>query len=216
MQGKVTVPTSLSEITLNQYQRFLKVQEINNDEHILQCKMIEIFCNVDFKDVKKIKLKDAQKIIEMITRLFETKPQLVKTFKLNGVEFAFHPDLESMTMGEYIDVDTYLPQNNQMHLALNVLYRPIKNKSAGKYSIEEYNIDTKDRMLDMPLDAVLGAVFFFQNLGLELLAVMNHYLVGELDKQQLPLQDLDKNGVGIQASMHSLKEILEDLKISLN
>ncbi len=68
MKASVTVP-NLSEITLEQYQRFLKVQEINkDDEYILQLKMIEIFCNVDYKDARNIKFSDVEKIIEAIRK----------------------------------------------------------------------------------------------------------------------------------------------------
>jgi len=215
MKASVTVP-SLSEITLEQYQRFLKVQQINkDDEYIIKLKMIEIFCNVDFKDARNIKFTDVEKIIEKLTEIFNTKPNLIKTFKMDGVEYGFIPSMEEMTFGEYIDVDTYLPQDDQMHLAMNVLYRPIKSKKAGKYSIEDYDINTKERMKQMPLKVMLSATFFLQNLGLELLNVTSNYLQEEMEKQQLSPQDLEKNGDGIQASMHSLKEILKDLKVSL-
>ncbi len=215
MKATVTVP-NLSEITLEQYQRFLKVQQINkDDEYIIKLKMIEIFCNVDFKDARNIKFTDVEKIIEKLTEIFNTKPNLIKTFKMYGVEYGFIPSMEEMTFGEYIDVDTYLPQDDQMHLAMNVLYRPITSKKAGKYSIEDYDINTKERMKQMPLKVMLSATFFLQNLGLELLNVTSNYLQEEMEKQQLSPQDLEKNGDGIQASMLSLKEILKDLKVSL-
>lgn len=215
MKASVTVP-SLSEITLEQYQRFLKVQQINkDDEYIIKLKMIEIFCNVDFKDARNIKFTDVERIIEKLTESFHQKPNLIKTFKMGGVEYGFIPSMEEMTFGEYIDVDTYLPQDDQMHIAMNVLYRPIKSKKAGKYSIEDYDINTKERMKQMPLKVMLSATFFLQNLGLELLNVTSNYLQEEMEKQQLSPQDLEKNGDGIQASMLSLKEILKDLKVSL-
>ena len=215
MKATVTVP-NLSEITLEQYQRFLKVQQINkDDEYIIKLKMIEIFCNVDFKDARNIKFTDVERIIEKLTEAFHEKPNLIKTFKMDGVEYGFIPSMEEMTFGEYIDVDTYLPQDDQMHLAMNVLYRPITSKKAGKYSIEDYDINTKERMKQMPLKVMLSATFFLQNLGLELLNVTSNYLQGEMEKQQLSPQDLEKSGDGIQASMHSLKEILKDLKVSL-
>ena len=215
MKASVTVP-SLSEITLEQYQRFLKVQQINkDDDYIIQLKMIEIFCNVDFKDARNIKFTDVERIIEKLTETFQEKPNLIRTFKMDGVEYGFIPSMEEMTFGEYIDVDTYLPQDDQMHLAMNVLYRPVTSKKAGKYSIEDYDIDTKERMKQMPLNVMLSATFFLQNLGLELLSVTSNYLQEEMEKQQLSPQDLEKNGDGIQASMLSLKEILKDLKVSL-
>jgi hypothetical protein len=43
MELKVVVPTSLSEITLDQYQRFARLE---GDEEFLTHKMLEIFCGV--------------------------------------------------------------------------------------------------------------------------------------------------------------------------
>ena len=215
MKASVTVP-SLSEITLEQYQRFLKVQEINKeDEYVLQLKMIEIFCNVDYKDCRNIKFSDVEKIIEVLTKTFQEKPELVTTFKMGGVEYGFIPNLQEISFGEYIDLDSFLPSEQDLHRAMNVLYRPITNKAAGKYSIAEYDIDTKEIMKQIKLDAVLSSLFFFQSLGLELLSVTSNYLQEELEKQPQFQQDLEKSGDGIQASMHSLTEILKDLKVSL-
>ena len=215
MKASVTVP-SLSEITLDQYQRFLKVQEINkDDEYILQLKMIEIFCNVDFKDARNIKFTDVEKIIEVLTKTFQEKPDLIKTFKMGGVEYGFIPNLEEISFGEYVDLDSFLASEQDLHRAMNVLYRPIVNKKAGKYSIIEYDIDTKDIMKQIKLDVVLSAIQFFFSLGMELFNVTNLYLAEELEKQPQFQQDLGKSGDGIQASLHSLKEILKDLKVSL-
>ena len=42
MKFELTIPSSLSEISLKQYKKFLKIQESNEDSYFLQCKMIEI------------------------------------------------------------------------------------------------------------------------------------------------------------------------------
>ena len=46
MKLEITVPDSLSEITLGQYQKYLQIAEDVTDEKFLASKMIEIFCNV--------------------------------------------------------------------------------------------------------------------------------------------------------------------------
>jgi len=100
---------------------------------------------------------------------------------------------------------------------MNVLYRPITENKGNRYSIEEYDVNTKDRLLDMPLDAVISSVFFFYHLGKDLSVVMNRYLKEEMKKiPSQQKQDLMLNGDGIKQFSHSLKEILEDLNISLS
>ena len=70
MKAKLVVPKHLSEIKLWQYQKFLKLQENNTDENFLSIKLIEIFCEVDYEDVRKIKLKDVRKVANHLITLF--------------------------------------------------------------------------------------------------------------------------------------------------
>ena len=87
MAIKIKIPNSLNEITLRQYKRFLKIQQSETEDRFLNAKMIEIFCNIDLKDVIRLKLKDTNDIINVLSDLFNQKPSLVTKFKLNGVEY---------------------------------------------------------------------------------------------------------------------------------
>ncbi len=216
MEMELTVPNTLSEITLKQYQKFLKIQETNKDDAFLRFKMIEIFCNIDAKTVRKLRLSDTDKIIGILNNVFEEKPQLTETFKLGDVEYGFIPKLEDISLGEYVDLDTYIGNWDQMHVAMNVLYRPIKDKIKDKYTIKEYDTDAEKPLDEIPLDIVFGAIFFFYNLGIDLSKTMMNYLETEGEQNLTHQQILGENGDGINQSLPLLKEILEDLKISLN
>ena len=216
MKVDLIVPNSLKEITLKQYQKFIKIQKENDDPYFLQCKMIEIFCNLDSNAVRNIKLSDADKIVNVLNLMFEEKPKLINTFKLGKIEYGFIPKLEDISLGEYVDLDTYMGDWDNMHIAMNVLYRPITEKIKDKYLIEDYNTESKDKLDEIPLDVVLGSVFFFYNLGMELSTVMLNYLEEEEVNNLMQQQTFQKNGDGIKVSLDLLKEILQDLKISLN
>ncbi len=216
MKMELTVPNTLSEITLKQYQKFLKIQETNTDDAFLRFKMIEIFCNIDAQTVRQLRLSDTDKIIEILNNVFEEKPQLTETFKLGDVEYGFIPKLEDISLGEYVDLDTYIGNWDQMHVAMNVLYRPIKDKIKDKYTIKEYDTDAEKPLDEIPLDIVFGAIFFFYNLGIDLSKTMMNYLETEGEQNLTHQQILGENGDGINQSLPLLKEILDDLKISLN
>ena len=216
MKANINVPTELNEITLKQYQKFLKVQDSKQNNTFLQTKMIEIFCNVKMQDALNIKLSDADRISSLISEMFEQKPDLVKSFWLNNVEYGFVPDLDEITLGEYIDLDTYMSEWENIQIAMNVLYRPIKQKLGEKYLIEEYDPDTKDKLINMPMDAVFGSIIFFYRLGIELSKTMMNYLENKEGNLQVQGLDFLKNGDGIQAFTDSLEEILQDLKILPN
>ncbi len=216
MKVNIKIPTSLSEVTLRQYKRYLKVQENTTEVKFLNAKMIEIFCNLKLEDVMLLKFNDSSEIADILTKLFEGKPSLVTRFKLGNVEYGFQPQLDDISLGEYIDLDTFIGDWENMEKAMNVLYRPIIVKLKDKYSIEEYRVETSEALLDMPMDAVLSSIFFFWNLGLDLSTTMMNYLEGEEVKNLMQQQTSQRNGDGIKVSLDSLKEILQDLKISLN
>jgi hypothetical protein len=74
-----------------------------------------------------------------------------------------------------------------MHKAMAVLFRPIKQKQGSKYLIEEYEGSHKysERMKNMPLDVVLGAMVFFWNLTSALLNCIPNYLDKEIKAEQM-------------------------------
>ena len=217
MKVELTVPSDLSEISLKQYQKFLKLQDSNEDSYFLQCKMIEIFCNLDAKSVRMLKVGDADRVVDILNNMFEAKPDLIRTFKIGGVEYGIIPDLDEISLGEYIDLDTYIGDWQNMQIAMNVLYRPISKKIGNKYLIKEYALDAKEKLEEIPMDVVLGSIFFLWNLGIDLSKTMVNYLetpqMDSLMQEQIFQESMD----GFKASsLHSLKTILEELKISLN
>ena len=216
MKIEITGPTSLNEITVEQYQKFLKIAEENPEGNFLNAKMIEIFCGIPLSDSYKLKMSSVSAIIDILNDMLSVTPNHVEKFTLNGVQYGFIPDLDEMSLGEYIDLDNNIISWAEMHKAMNVLYRPIKIKKGDKYSIEDYDVSNPEALKDMPLDAAIGAVFFFLNLGLEL---SKHTILYSNLEEMEDIQEqliLEENGVGINHFMLSLEEMLQGLKISLN
>lgn len=214
MKIELTIPTTLNDIKLAQYQKFLKVVEENEEGEFVQQKMVQLFCGIDLKDVASIRYKDVAEITANINNLFTKENHFIQRFKMGGVEFGFIPNLDEMSTGEYMDLDSYITDWNTMHNAMAVLYRPITNKLGNKYQIEEYkgSVTYADVMRHAPLDVVLGAMVFFYNLGNDLLKSTINYLEKNQEVQNiLNKHNLENVGDGIQVSMLLLKETLEDL-----
>lgn len=218
MKVDLLLPTSLSEIPLSRYQKFVKTREASNDEEFIAQKMIQIFCGIDLSEVGKIKMKDLNGLITHFTKVFSEKPKLVRHFKIKDIEFGFIPKLDEITFGEYVDLENHLQNWETYHKAMAVMYRPINEKQKDKYSIVDYepNEDMQDLMRFAPLDVAISASLFFWTLGSELLNLTINYLQREL-KTMTNSSNTAKgiysanNGDGIQASMHSLKEMLPNL-----
>mgnify|MGYP003647444488 FL=1 len=219
MKIEINVPDSLKEITLGQYQKFEKLNtEENKDTTFLLQKMVQIFCNLDLKDVATIKYKSVQEISLHLNKVFDTKHSLIPTFELGGVKMGFIPVLDDMTLGEYIDLDDNLGDWQTMHKAMSVLYRPVTFSKGHKYQIEDYEgIVNDEAMKQAPLDVVFSAMVFFYRLSNELTQTILSFLQKETNKMTTQQkQTLGLSGDGISQSMDLLKKMLPSLTQSLN
>ena len=208
MQLEVSIPSTLKEVKLKDYQDFLLIENPSNDD-LLKC-----ILNINTKELGKIKDKDVDYLINHINKLFEQEHKYIPTFNLNGVAYGFIPNLDEITYGENKDVTSYINEWGNMHKAMAVLFRPLKQKQGHKYLIEEYEGSHKysEVMKEMPLSVVLGAMVFFYNLTNELLNYIPSYLEKELTKEQTKGQISQESGEAIQNYIHLLKETLQDLK----
>ena len=218
MKVNLRIPTSLNEITLAQYQEFAKLEADldKTKDTAIQLKIVEIFCKVPEVVVRNMKATDIAEICEIINTMFDTEHQLINRFRLKGIDYGFIPELDDMSFGEYMDLDTFISDNDNLHRAVNVLFRPIEHKRGNRYTIKDYNPDTSEIAKDFPLDAVLGAIVFFYSLGKDLSLVMLNSLDSKNEKALAQHLISQPSGAGSIHSMQSLKAILQDLKISLN
>ena len=219
MEVKITVPDSLKDIPLHKYQKFHKVLEVNKEasfnDLFIQEKILQIFCDLPLSDALKYRKSDIDNITEIIAKTLEQKPDLVQSFRLGDTEFGFIPKLEDMTFGEYIDLDNSIGDVQNLHKAMAVLYRPIKQKIKDKYLIEEYRGDNyHEAMKNTPMDAVVSSMLFFWNLGIELSKAMIVYLQDQEDLT--PEQISVLNGDGINQFMHWQMGTLPSLTKSQN
>jgi len=207
MQIEVSIPSTLKEVKLKDYQDFLLIENPSNDD-LLKC-----ILNINTKELGKIKDKDVDYLINHINKLFDQEHKYIPTFNLNGVAYGFIPNLDEITYGENKDVTSYINEWGNMHKAMAVLFRPLKQKQGHKYLIEEYEGSHKysEVMKEMPLSVVLGAMVFFYNLTNELLNYIPSYLEKEVTKGQTQGQISPENGEAIQNYIHLLKETLQDL-----
>lgn len=178
MELEINVPTKMQDITLEQYQKFLKeCTDEKLSEETIALKMLEIFCGLPVDHTLQLRMSDVFNVCEQINTALNEKPPLISRWKFDKLEFGFIPQLDDMTFGEYVDVDTYIVNWENMHKAMAVLYRPVVQNYKGSYEIEKYKGDTYwDIMKKMPLNLVMGCMLFFWNLERDLVKVMRSSL----------------------------------------
>ena len=211
---KIKIPTSLSDIRLEQFVLFNKLMKESRDENFIQLAMVTVFCDVSVDFAKNIVAKDFTEIVNDITKVLSQQPRFIQRFIHDGKEYGFIPNLDEITAGEYIDLESFLRDEETYNKAMSVLYRPILNKRKDLYNIEEYK-GSHTEFNTLNLEIVLGSMLFFWNLSNELLIAMKGYLQQPKNKILLEAA-LAQNGVGINQFLQSLTDVSLILKEQLN
>ena len=214
------VPSNMEDITLEQYQKYLRItkdldKESDKSNEFLGIKMIEIFCEESYDNIRRLPAAIYEFTIEQIIKCLNESTPVEKSFIMRGndgaeIEFGMIPNLDNMSSGEYIDLDDTITDFDTMHKAMAVLYRPIIKRHKDLYDIEPYSTYEKyeDIMKHAPLNISLGAMVFFYRLGIKL---SKHILSSSLqnlteeERMQVGKNLLDKSGVGINQFIQSLE-----------
>jgi hypothetical protein len=220
MKLELIVPTSLKDIPLKAYQEFVKMREASTDEDFVAQKMIEIFCGIELKDVVKMRLTDVNELLVSFNQIFNEKPKFQNRFNLHGIEYGFIPKLEDLTLEEFTNLEQLMKSWDTFHMAMAVMYRPVKLEVKGTYEIHDYfySEDMGEIFKLCPLDIALSARVFFWNLASELLNAIPSYLEKELAKNPSLMNEVNSanSGGGIRSIMHLLTENLKTLDLSEN
>ena len=140
--------------------------------------------------VKELSLSDVAVIMSKIGELqAKQDTKLKRIITINEVEYGFHPDLDSITLGEYADIEQFIKNGIDKNLPelMSVLYRPIKLKKNDIYIIDSYDGDIRlraEEMKQMSAEQVQSALVFFYTLGKVLSEIMPSYLMERLQEMK--------------------------------
>ena len=187
---KLTIPNEWSDITIGIYQEYVKIQEGKGSEKNKVIRSLALLCNTSPFVVKKMAYTDLLEIMNIIKGMIDTEPtedDFVKLFNFSETEFGFVPNLNKLTTGEYIDLESYCknPIEN-LHIIMSILYRKVTNKVNDRYAIEPYNPDEfkEELFKDCPMNIALSSLGFFLTLGERLAMTSLRYLEKQEVKQQ--------------------------------
>ena len=142
MKAKIKIPNSLSEITLEQYQKYLNIEDPTDQA------IIATLCDIPYNVIRQITRTSVTEIAESLKELLNQEVSLVPTFQMGSMTYGFIPNLDEITFGEYIDCTTYLKEDwEDVHKLMAVLYRPVTNTYKDKYQIEEYKVSLEREQL---------------------------------------------------------------------
>ena len=208
---KITIPENLGDIKLGKYKEFiLNADEENGDQLALY-----YFCGLDGDMQEGMKKKDLDEIRNQLGEVLSEKPPLTKSFQYNGKEYGFHPKLEDISLGEYIDLDTYLKEPyKEAEKILGVLYRPITKKMFGRHDIENYDPDKHNGLgfQDLGADIFMGCLLFFYRIVTDLQITFLRSLEKEKNQDMMHNPNSVASGDGMESYIKLLKAISLDLR----
>ena len=183
-EGKVEsfkLINSWSDVTLETWLKLIDFETGTKTENATET--IAALSDIPKKLVKELSLSDVVAIMNKIGELQVNRDtELKRIITINEVEYGFHPDLNSITLGEYADIEQFIKNGVDTNLPelMSVLYRPIKLKKNDIYIIDAYDGDIRMRAEEMKLmsaEQVQSSLFFFYNLGKALSEILPSYLI---------------------------------------
>ena len=142
---KLTIPDKWADITIETYQKYVKIQEGKGSEKQKIIKSLALLCDTTTYVIKKMAYKDLLEIMDIIKKIVDTEPDkedFKKIFKFKNEKYGFCPNLSQISTGEYIDLETYCKKPiDNLHIIMSILYRPISFERGERYAIESYNPD---------------------------------------------------------------------------
>ena len=191
-----------SDVTLEKWLKLIDFHEGSKSKEAEET--IAALSNIPKDLIKQLELKDVAIIMGKIAELQQEQDSSLKRIvEIDGKEYGFHPDLDSITLGEYADIETFIKNDIEKNLPelCAVLYRPITEKKNDVYTIEAYDGNIKIRteeMKKMSAEQVQSALRFFFALGKELLLTLPSFLTERLKemKMQLQVNPSQKSGDG--------------------
>ena len=191
---KFKLPRDYGDITLRQMVSFMEAKT-----QVQQLMAITGFPQLHVMDFKQ---KEADLIIESFTSASNIgTPRHEQTFLVEGMRLGFIPDLDALSLREYIDLDSYAKEIWKGDGTINykyfpdllcILFRPVNSMLGEYYDIDPYNVDKLPRykryVESMTMDRVNGAMVFFSNFLNDLIVSSLDYLEAEMRMKMETIQ----------------------------
>ena len=190
-EGKVesfNLINSWKDVTLETWLKLIDFAEGTKTEEATET--IAALSDIHKQLVKELALSDVAVIMSKVGKLQqEQDTKLKRIIEINDVEYGFHPDLDSISLGEYADIEQFIKNGIDKNLPelMSVLYRPIKLKKNDIYIIEPYDGDIRlraEEMKQMSAEQVQSALVFFYTLGNVLSEIMLSFSMERLKEMK--------------------------------
>jgi hypothetical protein len=183
MKYKIEIPTTLDDITLDQFKEYsLMISRETEEDLTFKKQVINLFCTGDTEKIEFFKKKQIDSIFADFTAMLESeRNSFEKIVTIEGKEYGFIPNLKDLSIGEFSDIETLMKDGvfENIEKVLAVLYRPVINKVKHLYNIADYDgLNDRDVLFlnKFPVKNFHGTMVFFLIIAKELLMHTHQYL----------------------------------------
>ena len=180
---------SWSDVTLELWLKLIDFETGTKTEEATET--IAALSDIPRQLVKELALSDVAVIMSKIGELqAKQDTDLKRLIEINDVEYGFMPDLDSISLGQYADIETFIKNGIDKNLPelMAVLYSPVKKKNDnGVYIIDAYDGDIRlraEEMKQMSAEQVQSALMFFFALGRVFSEILPLYLMERLKEMK--------------------------------
>lgn len=215
--GKVNVPTSWSDITLDKYQ---KIEKYYEDKDI-KFNVIDVLDILIDKDREYIEQLPSDFLDTILTHLMflTTTPEVKEPsnkIKIDGEEYVINVH-NKLRVGEYISVDTIFKDDKHNYAAiLAVLCR--KNGEIYDSHFENEVLEDRIKMFEkQPITKILPLISFFMECYamFQMPTLLSSKIEEAISHTALHIENLHKNGEISKRSMKSAMKKLQKLQKSI-
>jgi|TARA_R110002020_G_scaffold448292_1_gene661036 hypothetical protein len=182
--------TNWEDVTLEKWLKLISLDGLTGAEESLE--IISVLSDMPQKLIKELGITDVAEIMKRLNSM-ERKGEvdLKMLFELDGQEYAFHPQLEDMTLGEWADIETFIKNGleDNLHNIMSVLFRPVKERENDAYIIDAYdgNIAVRaEKFKKMSAEQVQAALRFFFVFANAFSTILLSYLKERLKESPKP------------------------------
>jgi len=194
--------TSWADVTLEKWIKLIAAQTGTKTKEARET--IAAMSNIPKSLIDEMALKDVAIIMTKLSELQgEKDTELKKIIEIEGQQYAFHPNLDDLTLGEYADIETFIKVGleKKMPEIMAVLFRPITEREKDVYAIAAYDgkiAIRAEKMKQMSAEQVQSALVFFWRFVINLSQIMPSFLVERTQEiaKDLEMKTSQQNGGG--------------------
>jgi hypothetical protein len=161
------------DLTIEKYQKIQKNPIKYNDPN----EVLSLYLDIDIDELKDLPKDDVKFVENYITeQIIESdKQQIHVTFEHDGVLYGMENDWGNIKWGQWVDMEIFSQPdkiNDNIHILMSLLYRPVITQKGTKYTIEPYKssevIKRGEIMKSIPVKYWFGCSTFFLHISHQL------------------------------------------------